>query len=216
MKKWSDLKFWKHTYQAVLDRLDIEKTKGLRPLEQKYFPKRENWFRAFELTPFDKVKVVILGQDPYHTKGMADGLAFSVSAHIRRLPPSLRNIFKELQDDLGVSAPRTGDLRAWAERGVLLLNTILTVEEGKPLSHADIGWEKLAFESIRALSDSGTVVFLLMGKRAQQYKAACSPCPTVCVPHPSPLSKGFLGSKPFSKINEELKKLKQEPIDWRL
>ena len=208
LKSWDFLKFWSHTYQ------DIAKKELWR--SDKVFPRYGDWFKALELTPFDKVKVVILGQDPYHTKGMAHGLAFSVPPHIKRLPPSLRNILQEYQTDLGHPAPRGGDLRAWASQGVLLLNTILTVEEGKPLSHKNIGWEKLCYEVIRSLASRGDVVYLLWGKQAQEYRGACGDLPRVESPHPSPLSKGFAGSKPFSKCNEELKKLKQDPIDWRL
>lgn len=212
IKKWSDLRFWKHIYQEILDRLDLY---DLPDSKKQYFPRKEDWFKAFELTPFDKVKVVILGQDPYHTKGMAHGLAFSVLPTVSTLPPSLRNIFKEYQADLGYKEPRNGDLRTWAERGVLLLNMVLTVEEGKANSHAGIGWEKLAYEVVSELAKRGGVVFLLMGKKAQELRKACDPCPCVCVPHPSPLSKGFAGSKPFSLVNAELKKLGME-VDWRL
>lgn len=209
LKSWEFLKFWDHGYSETYERACGED-------RNKILPHVAYWFAALELTPFDKVKVVILGQDPYHTKGMAHGLAFSVLPHVKSLPPSLRNIFKEYQDDLGYQPPRSGDLRAWAERGVLLLNTVLTVEEGKPNSHRGIGWEKLTYEVIRSLSDRGKVAYLLMGKAAQEYAGACVPCPVVKCPHPSPLSKGFLGSKPFSRVNEELKKLGLKPIDWRL
>ena len=208
LSSWSFLKFWKHGYPGVLKILEY-KNSSICPAE-------DNWFKALELTTFDKVKVVILGQDPYHTKGVANGLAFSVQAHVKKLPPSLRNILREYQDDLGYPAPRTGDLRVWAERGVLLLNTILTVEEGKPLSHKNIGWEKLCYEIVRCLAERRDVVFVLWGQSAQDYTAACGSCPIVANPHPSPLSKGFLGSRPFTRVNEELKKIGKELIEWRL
>lgn len=205
IKGWKHLKWWKHVY------LDVER----------YLSKCESYlpydcYAALRETPFDKVKVVILGQDPYPTKGMAHGFAFSVLPHIKTLPPSLRNILREYSADLGYPPPRNGDLRDWASRGVLLLNTILTVEEGKPLSHKNIGWEKLCYEVIRCLAERRNVVFVLWGRAAQEYKAACGDCPVVASPHPSPLSKGFLGSRPFTRTNEELVKLGVEPVEWRL
>lgn len=206
MKSWEFLKFWK---SEAWDKLSA------KLYETEFLPHRLDVYKALDLTPFNEVKVVILGQDPYHTKGMAHGLAFSVLPHIKRIPPSLKNIFREYQSDLGYPHPRNGDLRTWAQRGVLLLNTIFTVEEGRPLSHAGIGWEKLTYEIIRSLS-AKKVVFLLMGKQAQEYTAACGNAPVVAVPHPSPLSKGFTGSRPFSRVNEELVKLGVEPVDWRL
>lgn len=212
MKSWEFLKFWKEVWPTLWS--SVLQTNG--PFKGTTFPHRQDWFKALELTPFDKVKVVILGQDPYHTKGLAHGLAFSVQPHIKKLPPSLRNILKEYQADLGYPAPRSGDLRAWAERGVLLLNTILTVEEGKPLSHKNLGWEKLTYEIITSLAKRGGVVFALWGKAAQDYKAACDLAPVVDCPHPSPLSKGWHGSKPFTRINVALKELKLDPIDWKL
>ena len=208
LSSWEFLKFWKQVWPVIWS----SALEADGPFAKTTFPSRANWFKALQLTPFDKVKVVILGQDPYHTKGLADGLAFSVPPHIRKLPPSLLNLFKEYQADLGYQKPRTGDLSEWAVRGVLLLNTVLTVEEGKANSHKGLGWEKLTYEVLRSLAKRGEVVFLLMGRQAQEYRAACHPCPVVCTPHPSPLAKGFLGSKPFSRVNELLK----EKIDWRL
>jgi len=153
--KWSDLKFWK---SKEADKLVWYKANHY---DAAVLPHPDLWFTALELTPFENVKVVILGQDPYHTKGMAHGLAFSVQPHIKRLPPSLRNILKELKDDVGIDAG-TGCLRAWAERGVLLLNTCLTVQEGKPNSHRGLGWEKLTYEIISTLSrEKKNVVFIL-------------------------------------------------------
>ena len=205
---WKHLKFWKHRQSLV---------ESFLKTDTNYLPRKEDWYKALELTPFDKVKVVLLGQDPYHTKGMAHGLAFSVLPHNKSIPGSLRNLFKEYQTDLGYPEPRNGDLRVWAERGVLLLNTILTVEEGKTLSHKGIGWEMLTYEICKKLAATGKVVFILLGKKAQEYQAACDPCPVVEAAHPSSLSsKYFYGSKIFTKANEELKKINVEPIDWRL
>jgi len=216
MDTWKFLKFFGKDTRGLTDpKCGFREVRTILRDKDNVLPRQEDWFKALELTPFDKVKVVILGQDPYHTKGMAHGLAFSVQPHIKTLPPSLRNILKEYQSDLGYPQPRSGDLRAWAERGVLLWNTILTVEEGKPLSHAGIGWEKLTYEIIKFLSEK-KVAFLLMGRKAQEYTAACGDSPVVAVPHPSPLSKGFEGSKPFTRVNKELEKLQVEPVEWRL
>lgn len=180
-------------------------------------PSKKEWFKALELTQPENVKCVILGQDPYPTKGHANGLAFSVYPHVRPLPGSLANLFSEYRSDLGYDTPRTGDLTTWAEHGVLLLNTILTVEEGEPLSHEGIGWEKLSFEIMRTLADE-PVVFLLMGKKAQEFSGAVHPDKTVSVYHPSPRSagRGFYGSKPFTQVNEKLVTMGRTPIDWKL
>lgn len=209
LKSWEFLKFWDWYFESDLVGVFSNGT---------CLPGPKAVFRALELTPFDKVKVVILGQDPYPTKGHANGLAFSTWPHVSPLPRSLSNIFKEYQTDLGYREPRNGDLSAWAERGVLLLNTILTVEEGKPLSHAGIGWEKLAYEVVRSLGERGDVGFLLWGKKAAEYAAACGKCPIILSAHPSPFSadKGFFGSRPFTRVNEELRKMGVEPVDWRL
>jgi uracil-DNA glycosylase len=209
LSSWNFLKFWDYYYKEKMNELT----------DRSILPSIDCRFKALELTPFDKVKCVILGQDPYHTKGMAHGLAFSVLPHVSNLPPSLRNIFKEYQDDLGYPEPRNGDLRTWAERGVLLLNTVLTVEEGKPNSHRGIGWEKLCYEVIRSLDGRvQPVVFMLWGKSAQEYTGAVQKGKVLASVHPSPLSAsaGWLGSKPFTRCNEALKQLDVEPIDWRL
>ena len=187
------------------------------PFGPHIFPPKELVYKAFDLTPFDKVKVVILGQDPYPTKGYANGLAFSVRPDVKPLPRSLQNIFKEYRDDLGYPQPRNGDLTLWAERGVLLLNSVLTVEEGKPLSHRGLGWEKLTIEVVQKLSEYREgLVFLLWGKSAQEYGGLINASKHLVYrsSHPSPLSadRGFLGSRPFSTANEFL----TEPIDWRL
>lgn len=208
LSSWGFLKFWDKPWEDVAKHLAMCKGNVL--------PSQEHMWAALAMTPFEKVKCVILGQDPYHTRGMAHGLAFSVLPHVRRIPPSLANIFREYQSDLNYPKPRNGDLRTWAERGVLLLNTVLTVEEGKPNSHRGIGWEKLTYEVVRALAGRGGVCFVLWGIQAQEYSAACEDCPVVRSAHPSPLAKGFLGSKPFSRVNEALKSLNIEPIDWRL
>ena len=168
-------------------------------------PPKEMRLRAFELCPFESTKVLILGQDPYHTKGMADGLAFSVQPHIKRLPPSLRNVFEEYHNDLSYGLPKNGDLSPWASRGVLLLNTVLSVAEGAPNSHKGIGWERLAYEVVSKLSDEKTrLAFILWGKHAQQFRARIDEARhlVVATPHPSPYSasSGFFGSRPFSKV----------------
>jgi uracil-DNA glycosylase len=217
LESWKFLKFFGKDTRGLTDpKCGFREVRTILRDKDNVLPRQEDWFKALELTPFDKVKVVILGQDPYPTKGHAHGLAFSVQPHVRSLPPSLRNILKEYQSDLGYPAPRSGDLREWAERGVLLWNTILTVEEGKPLSHAGIGWEKLTYEIIKALADRGKVVMVLWGKKAQEYTALCHPLPVVASPHPSPLSKGFLGSKPFTRVTEALVSQGVEPVEWRL
>ena len=171
-------------------------------------PSKDDIFNVFTL-PFDKVRVVIVGQDPYPTRGMAHGLAFSVLPHVKKLPRSLANIFKEYRDDLEFSEPRNGDLRSWHERGVLLLNQVLTVEEGLPLSHNHLGWQLLTFEVVKRLSeDRDKLVFILWGNEARRLKAQIDTDKHLVLEsvHPSPLSAhaGFFGSKPFSKTCEFL------------
>lgn len=184
------------------------------------YPDRKNFFRAFELTSLESLKVVILGQDPYHGYNQANGLAFSVDQNIK-IPPSLMNIFKEYSSDLGFSIPANGNLESWAKQGVLLLNSILTVESGSAGSHKDIGWEVFTDEIIRALSkEKVNLVFILWGAYAQTKNSLISNSKHLIIssPHPSPLSayKGFFGSKPFSKCNEYLKKNNITEIDWKL
>lgn len=181
-------------------------------------PRASLIFNAFNLTPFDKVKVVILGQDPYHTRGVANGLAFSSDKN-NRIPPSLKNIFKEIHNDLGKEIPNHPDLTRWAKQGVLLLNTTLTVREGKPLSHKDKGWEKLSDYVIKAISDNKeNVVFLLWGNFARSKKVLIDINKHLVLesPHPSPFSadRGFFGCKHFSLTNEYLKSKGIEEIDW--
>jgi uracil-DNA glycosylase len=183
-------------------------------------PDREDIFRALELTPPDAVKVVILGQDPYHGRGQANGLAFSVRRGVR-LPPSLANVYRELEADLGIPPAAHGELDAWARRGFLLLNTVLTVPEGTPGGHAGWGWEALTGEVLRAVaSRPGPVVFLLWGRQAQA-RTALTAGPynhRIACAHPSPLSafRGFLGSSCFSRANDALRARGAEPVDWRL
>jgi uracil-DNA glycosylase len=184
------------------------------------YPPEEDLFSAFRLTPYEQVKVLVLGQDPYHGAGQAHGLAFSVRPGVRP-PPSLVNMFKELHDDLGLPVPQDGSLVPWAERGVLLLNAVLTVREATPNSHAGQGWEAFTDAVIRAVSDKPEpVVFVLWGAYAQKKQKLIDPRRHVVLagPHPSPLSasRGFFGSKPFSRANAELQKRGQAPVDWRL
>lgn len=182
------------------------------------YPHPKNIFRAFELTPFNEVKVVILGQDPYHGKGQAHGLSFSVVEGVRN-PPSLQNIFKEMRTDIG-DAPAAGDLSAWASQGVLLLNATLTVRAGQANSHQGKGWERFTDAVIKKLSDEREhLVFILWGNYARSKKSLIDFSKHCIIesPHPSPLSayNGFFGSKPFSKTNEYLITTNQPPIAWQ-
>ena len=190
-----------------------------RRAEVRVFPEEKNIFNALELTPFESVKVVILGQDPYHGFGQAHGLSFSVQKGIP-LPPSLRNIYKELQEDIGGDLPTEGDLSHWAKQGVLLLNTVLTVEEGNANSHKGMGWETLTNRFIESLNElKHPVIFILWGKPAQdKEKLIMNPNHVILkAPHPSPLSayRGFFGSKPFSRVNDILIQQGQTPIRWK-
>ena len=184
------------------------------------FPAHPDVFRAFHLTSFANLKVVILGQDPYHGVGQANGLCFSVSTGVS-FPPSLQNIFKELEDDLGISKPQSGDLAAWAEQGILLLNTTLTVRQGAPASHQGKGWETFTDEVIRCISQKKEkIVFVLWGASARRKKSLIDVTKHTCIEsvHPSPLSayRGFFGSKPFSRINQLLRQQGITEIDWSL
>ena len=190
-----------------------------RRAEVRVFPEEKNVFNALELTPFESVKVVILGQDPYHGFGQAHGLSFSVQKGIP-LPPSLKNIYKELQEDIGGGLPTEGDLSHWAQQGVLLLNTVLTVEEGNANSHKGKGWERLTNRLIESLNElKHPVIFILWGKPAQdKEKLITNPNHVILkAPHPSPLSayRGFFGSKPFSRVNDILIQHGQTPIRWK-
>lgn len=184
------------------------------------FPRGPEYFAAMNHTDFDQVRVVILGQDPYHGPGQAHGLCFSVKPGIDA-PPSLKNIFKEMKSDLGIDQPGHGFLEAWAKQGVLLLNSVLTVEQGLAGSHANRGWETFTDAVIAALNAKREhVVFVLWGSYAQKKGQFIDRERhlVIATPHPSPLSasRGFLGSRPFSKINRYLEQTGQTPIDWRL
>lgn len=188
--------------------------------EQVIFPEMNHIWEAFEWTPYDKVKVVILGQDPYHGPNQAHGLSFSVQPTIKT-PPSLVNIYKELQSDLGIPPVNHGYLKAWAEQGVLLLNTVLTVRNGQANSHRGQGWETLTDAVIKKLNERATpIVFILWGKPSISKLKLIDTTrhAVITAPHPSPLSayRGFFGSKPFSKTNEALIKFGETPINWQL
>lgn len=201
--------------QALRAFLVAEKAKGKR-----IFPKGSEWFRALDLTPLDAVRVVILGQDPYHGEGQAHGLCFSVKPGVRP-PPSLGNIYKELKSDLGIDSPGHGFLEHWAKQGVLLLNSVLTVEMAHAASHQGKGWEKFTDAIIRLVNDRPTpVVFLLWGAYAQKKAGFVDTARhrVLKAAHPSPLSahNGFLGCKHFSKANAFLAEKGLPPIDWAL
>ena len=184
------------------------------------YPKGSEWFAALDATPKNKVRVVILGQDPYHGEGQAHGLCFSVRNGIRP-PPSLVNIYKELETDLGIARSTHGNLQSWAEQGVLLLNSVLTVQAGHVASHQGKGWEQFTDAVIRLLnSQASPLVFILWGAYAQRKGAFIDKSRHLVITsaHPSPLSAhaGFFGSKPFSRTNDFLEKHGRNPIDWNL
>lgn len=184
------------------------------------FPKGERIFAAFDHTPFEQVKVVILGQDPYHGPGQAHGLCFSVPEGIK-IPPSLVNIYKELHDDVGMTIPDHGNLEKWAEQGVLLLNSVLTVEQGMAASHQGKGWETFTDQVIRYLNDHRDhLVFMLWGSYAQRKGQMIDRSRHLVLqaPHPSPLSahRGFFGCRHFSQANVYLQQHGQQPIDWQV
>ena len=186
----------------------------------RYLPEGQNVLRAFTF-PFDQVRVLVVGQDPYPTPGHAVGLSFSVAPDVRPLPRSLENIFSEYIKDLGHPPPVTGDLTPWAERGVMLLNRVLTVRPGNPASHRGKGWEAVTECAIRALvARKQPLVAVLWGRDASTLKPMLdgSECVAIESPHPSPLSasRGFFGSRPFSRVNELLEQMGADPIDWRL
>jgi len=199
--------------RAMGDFLRAEVAAGRR-----YLPAGENVLRAFK-QPFADVRVLILGQDPYPAPGCAVGLAFSVPPDLRSLPPSLVNIFREYTADLSYPAPATGDLSPWTERGVLLLNRVLTVQPGKPGSHRGKGWEEVTEQAIRALvARDAPLVAILWGRDARGLASLLAPAPLVESPHPSPYSadRGFFGSRPFSRANQLLEAQGGKPIDWKL
>ena len=207
--------FKKPYFKQIAEHLKTEKEQG-----KIIYPPGPQIFHAFEATPFDEVKVVILGQDPYHGPRQAHGLSFSVQNGVQP-PPSLINIFKELRDDVGLPIPQHGHLEKWAKQGVLLLNASLTVRGGEPMSHSRLGWEKFTNTVIEKVSDlKEHVVFVLWGKFAQEKQALIDEKKHYIIKsaHPSPLSakNGFFGSRPFSKINNYLVKQGIDPIDWAL
>lgn len=183
------------------------------------YPSREDVFASLRTTSYADVKVLVLGQDPYHGPGQAHGLCFSVQRDVEP-PPSLVNIFKELRDDIGIPIPTHGNLEAWARRGVLLLNTTLTVRAGQAASHQGKGWETFTDQVIRVVNEKPFVVFVLWGAHARKKKVLIDTQRHVVVEsaHPSPLSahNGFFGSRPFSKVNEALRNARLEEIDWSL
>ena len=189
--------------------------------ERVIYPPSDDIFNALHYTPIEKVRVLILGQDPYHEPGQAHGLCFSVPDDQKTLPPSLENIYKELHDDIGCPIPATGNLKKWADQGVLLLNTLLTVRAHQAFSHRGMGWEQFTDAVIDAVNrQDRPIVCMLWGKPAQE-KAARLDNPRFLIlkaPHPSPLSayRGFFGCRHFSKCNEFLVKNGEEPIDWRI
>ena len=186
----------------------------------KVFPDPDDIFNAFHFTPLGSVKVVILGQDPYHGKGQAHGLCFSVKPHVS-IPPSLENIYQELQDDLGCFIPNNGYLEKWARQGVLMLNTVLTVRAHKANSHREKGWEEFTDAAIRAVNElDKPIVYILWGRPAQGKKSMLNNPKHLVLeaPHPSPFSasRGFFGSRPFSKTNAFLEENGETPIDWQI
>jgi len=209
--------FEKEYFKGIVDFLKAEKELG-----KTIYPPGPQIFNAFNLTPFDQTKVVILGQDPYHGEGQAHGLSFSVPAKVKKLPPSLKNIIKELKTDIGLSATASnGDLKNWAKQGVLLLNASLSVRAGEPMSHAQIGWATFTDAVIELLSyHKNHLVFILWGKFAQQKLPLIDEHKHLVIQsaHPSPFSaeKGFFGSNPFSKSNAFLMRNGINPIDWSL
>jgi uracil-DNA glycosylase len=199
--------------EAMGDFLRAEVAAGRR-----YLPAGDKVLRAFQ-QPFADVRVLIVGQDPYPTPGHPVGLSFSVAPDVRRLPASLVNIFREYHDDLGYPAPTTGDLSPWSERGVMLLNRVLTVQPGRPASHRGQGWEEVTDQAIRALAGRHTpLVAILWGRDARSLVTLLDDVPCIESAHPSPNSadRGFFGSRPFSRANKLLEQQGAAPIDWKL
>ncbi|MEV1291840.1 uracil-DNA glycosylase [Pseudonocardia sp. NPDC049635] len=186
---------------------------------RRYLPTGANVLRAFQ-QPFDQVRVLIVGQDPYPTPGHAVGLSFSVAPETRPLPRSLQNIFREYGEDLGHPAPSTGDLTPWTEQGVLLLNRCLTVAPGEPGSHRNKGWEEVTEQAIRALvaRDAEPMVAILWGRDARNLAPLLEDVPMIESAHPSPMSadRGFFGSRPFTRANDLLEEIGGDPVDWKL
>lgn len=198
---------------------ELEKFVAAEQVEQTIYPPPEKIFNALDLTSYEETKVLLLGQDPYIQKGQAHGLCFSVEDKSARIPPSLRNIYKELKADLGIDSPNHANLTAWAKQGILMLNTVLTVREGKSNSHKNKGWEKFTDRIISIVDEKETpIVFVLWGAHAQKKIPLIDREKHKIVQgaHPSPLATGFLGSRPFSQINQFLRDSGQKEIDWRI
>ena len=220
--KFMNIQSWHPSIKALLEtqsmvdlKLFLQQQKQAKKV---IFPHSKNWFKAFELTAFDKVKLIILGQDPYHGLGQAHGLSFSVVQGVKK-PPSLDNIFKELHSDLNIEPSQSGDLTHWATQGVLLLNSVLTVEAHQAASHAGQGWEVFTDSIIKTLSEQRQhLVFILWGAYAQKKAIFIDKDKHLILTatHPSPLSahRGFLGCQHFSKANDYLKMHNQQVIDW--
>ncbi len=214
---------WKSSLEDELNKkyfIDLMAFVEQEQKTQTIFPLNDNIFNAFSLTPLGKVKVVILGQDPYHGEGQGHGLAFSVLDGVA-FPPSLRNIFKEYSSDLGYETPFSGNLTRWAEQGVFMINAVLTVRSGEANSHKGKGWEVFTDAVIKKISDEReNIVFILWGKPAQLKNKLIDESKHLVLkaPHPSPLSsyRGFFGSKPFSQVNTYLKEHNISPINWKL
>ena len=216
---WNELGPWRaclrpERWDGLLERVEAAYAAG------EIYPPREALFAAFRMTPPERVRAVILGQDPYHEPGQANGLAFSVSPGTP-LPPSLRNIYRELEADLGCPPPPDGDLSRWARQGVFLLNSVLSVPRGQANAHRDWGWQAMTDAAVDALAAlPQPVAFVLWGAQAQKKRAAAGrgagPRLVLCAPHPSPLSayRGFFGSRPFSQINKFLQAHGEPPIHW--
>ena len=226
MTPFSDLPdSWKPLLAAELDKPYFQKLREFVAHEREQhevYPPPDEVFAALEHTPFDEVRVLLLGQDPYHDQNQAQGLCFSVRRGIK-LPPSLRNIYKELEADVGVHCPDHGSLMSWADRGVLLLNAVLTVRAHQPNSHQKKGWEQFTDKIIEVLAArEEPLVFVLWGKPAQKkiplIEAQGTHHEIICAAHPSPLSAktGFFGAKPFSRVNEALARRGLPPIDWSI
>lgn len=210
---------WAKALEPVSDRIHEMGAFLRREIDEgrTYLPAGENILRAFQ-QPFDDIRVLIVGQDPYPTPGHAVGLSFSVAPDVK-LPGSLRNIFREYRDDLGHPEPTNGDLTPWNERGIMLLNRVLTVTPNKSGSHRDKGWEAVTDQAIRALADRDTpLVAILWGRAARSLRPLMPGVPCVESPHPSPMvtTKGFYGSRPFSRANAMLQERGGQPVDWRL
>jgi len=211
---------WAQALEPVADRIGAmgQFLRAEIAAGRRYLPAGENVLRAFK-APFADVRVLIVGQDPYPTPGHAVGLSFSVAPEVKRLPASLVNIFREYADDLGYPAPSSGDLTPWSERGVLLLNRVLTVAPGKPGSHRGQGWEEVTEQAIRALAArEAPLVAILWGRDARTLVPLLDDVPCVESAHPSPYSaaSGFFGSRPFSRANQLLAQRGAEPVDWKV